>query len=92
MSAHDVPRVRLAVLGVVLFALFAALFARLYYLQVLVSPDFVVQAEQNQVREVRLDPVRGRILDRNGVVLADNVLVGEVALDREVMRSLDDND
>ncbi|MEM9711440.1 MAG: penicillin-binding protein 2, partial [Actinomycetota bacterium] len=46
----------------------------------------------NQVREVRLDPVRGRILDRNGVVLADNVLVGEVALDREVMRSLDDND
>ena len=92
MSAHDVPRIRLAVLGVVIVALFAALFARLYYLQVLVSPDFVVQAEQNQIREVRLDPVRGRILDRNGVVLADNVLVGQVALDRDVMRSLDTND
>ncbi|MEM9610913.1 MAG: penicillin-binding protein 2 [Actinomycetota bacterium] len=92
MSAQDVSRVRLAVLGVVIVGLFAALFARLYYLQVLVSPTFVVQAEQNQVREVRLPPVRGRILDRNGVVLADNVLIGEVALDRDVMRTLDSED
>lgn len=92
MSDQDISRVRLAVLAVVIVGLFSALFARLYFLQVLDSPNLVERAEQNPVREVRLAPVRGRILDRNGVVLADNVLVGEVALDREVMRTIDDGD
>ena len=70
--------VRLAFLGVVVIGLFAALFARVWFLQVLATEEFRVQADTNQVRLVTTSPIRGRILDRNGVVLADNEYVGVV--------------
>ena len=69
---------RMAFLGVVIIALFAALFARIWFLQVLATDDFRVQADTNQVRLVTLTPERGRILDRNGVVLADNEYTGVI--------------
>jgi penicillin-binding protein 2 len=69
---HDSPRLRLLIVGVVALSLFAALLARLWYLQVLSAPQFVAQARQNQVRVVEVVAPRGRILDRNGVVLVDN--------------------
>ena len=40
----DSPRLRIGMLGIVAISLFAALFARLWYLQVLASPDYQVQA------------------------------------------------
>ena len=48
----DSPRLRLAVLAIVALSLFAALFARLWYLQVLSAPEFQVQAAANQIRHV----------------------------------------
>ncbi len=90
MSGSHVVKGRLGVMAVVVVSLFAALFARLYYLQVLTGPEFVAQAEQNQVREIRVQPVRGRVLDRNGVELAANRLIGQVTVDRAVVRSLGD--
>ena len=68
----DSPRFRLAALGVIVLSLFGALYARLWYLQVLDSRTFVEAATSNQVRLVYQEAPRGRILDRNGLVLVDN--------------------
>ncbi|MEY2435656.1 MAG: penicillin-binding protein 2, partial [Acidimicrobiaceae bacterium] len=68
----DNPRLRLSVLGVVIVSLFAALFARLWYLQVLASQEFQRAASANSQRVILEEAPRGRILDRNGVVLVGN--------------------
>src|SRR5918994_5854651 len=58
--------VRVAVLGGVAFALFAIVFFRLWFLQVLSGEDFVSEARENRVRKVRIEAPRGDIVDRNG--------------------------
>jgi penicillin-binding protein 2 len=78
----DSPRLRLAIVGVVALSLFAALFTRLYFLQVLAAPEYKLAAEANQVRVVSEPAPRGRILDRNGKVLVDNRASNVVAIDR----------
>lgn len=88
----DSPRLRLGILGVVAVSLFAALFARLWYLQILASPDYQVQAASLQQRVVVEPAPRGRILDRNGVVLVDNRLSYVVTLDRNGLRDLSDEE
>ena len=82
MTAAESPRLRLGVLAVVLFALFAALFARLWYLQVLSSEDYEQAAEANRIRVVQVEAPRGRVLDRNGTVLVDNRVSVVVTVDR----------
>ncbi len=52
--------------------MFAALAARMYYLQVVEADRFAMLAEDNRINPRLLPPPRGRILDRFGVVLADN--------------------
>ena len=77
-----VPRLRLSMMAIVVTALFASLFARLYDLQVVGSSEAQLQAEANRVRTVQMPAPRGRILDRNGEVLVDNRVVAVVAIDR----------
>lgn len=88
----DSPRLRVAIVGVLAVSLFATLFARLWYLQVLASSEYELQATANQSRTVIEPAPRGRILDRNGVVLVDNRLSFVASLDREVLRSLDEEE
>lgn len=87
---NDSPRLRLAVLGIVSVSLFAAMFARLWYLQVLVSPEYQLQATALQQRMILEPAPRGRILDRHGVVLVENRLSYVVTLDRRLLAALDD--
>jgi len=86
------PRVRMSVLGIVVFALFAALFARLYYLQVMASEQYQVAAQANRIRVVPVEAPRGRILDRNGKVLVDNRISVQVTIDRTVINDLEDDE
>jgi penicillin-binding protein 2 len=58
--------VRVAVLGGVAFVLFAVIFFRLWFLQVLTGDDYVSQARENRVRKVKIEAPRGNIIDRNG--------------------------
>lgn len=88
----DSPRLRLSILGIVVFAMFAALFTRLWYLQVMSSEEYEVVAEANRVREVPVEAPRGRILDRKGRVLVDNRVSIQVTIDRTVLRDLDDEE
>ncbi len=61
--------VRVAVLGGFAFVLFAIVFFRLWFLQVLSGEDYVAKARENRVRKVRIEAPRGDIVDRNGRVL-----------------------
>ncbi|MEX0960709.1 MAG: penicillin-binding protein 2 [Burkholderiales bacterium] len=65
-------QMRLAVAGAIALALFLLLFARFTYLQVVQHDYYRLLAEQNRVQIVPLVPNRGLIVDRNGVVLANN--------------------
>jgi penicillin-binding protein 2 len=60
---------RVALLGAFALVLFAALFFRLWFLQILSGDDYVSQAAQNKVRKIRIEAPRGNIVDRNGRVL-----------------------
>jgi penicillin-binding protein 2 len=63
---------RVAILGTFALAMFAIIFFRLWFLQVLNGQAYVKQAQVNQVREISTPAPRGEILDRNGGVLVDN--------------------
>ena len=65
-------RLRLAIAsGFVLF-MFALLFARFFYLQVVQHEYYSTLAEANRISIVPIVPNRGIIVDRNGVLLASN--------------------
>ena len=81
----DSPHLRMGVLGIVVISLFAALFSRLWFLQVMSAPTLTVAAQTNRERVVSIPPVRGRILDREGRVLADNRLSTVVTVDRKAV-------
>ena len=76
---------RLAVMGIFIVAGFVALFSRLWFLQVLASEEYRTLAKENRVRFVQSEPPRGRILDRNGVVLVDNRTSYAFTVDRQVL-------
>ena len=78
------PQVRLTVLAVVVVCLFAALFARLWFLQVINEPAAQAAAQDNSVRIVYTPAPRGRILDRNGNVLVGNTVSEVVTVSRQV--------
>ncbi|MDP9019827.1 MAG: penicillin-binding protein 2 [Actinomycetota bacterium] len=84
----DNPRLRLGIVGVVTLSLFAALFARLWYLQVLNTGDYEVAAERNQRRVIPLPAPRGRIFDRNGAILVDNRASNVVTVNRAELNRL----
>ena len=63
---------RIAVLGGMALVLFAIVFFRLWYLQVLSGDHYLAQADNNRVREIVTPAPRGRIVDRNGRTLVDN--------------------
>ncbi len=73
-TEQELSRFRLRVLAAALFVVFAfgLLAARLSWLQVARHEELSTQAENNRIAVVPIAPNRGLILDRNGVVLANN--------------------
>ncbi len=63
---------RVAILGGAALVMFAVIFFRLWYLQVLSGDKYLVEANNNRIREIRVTAPRGQILDRNGHVLVEN--------------------
>lgn len=88
----DNSRHRLGLLAVTAISLFGALFARLWFLQVVEADDLQQQVNSNATREVIVPAARGRILDRNGVVLVDNRESIVVAVDVQAYEELEDRD
>ncbi|MDQ5833977.1 MAG: penicillin-binding protein 2 [Actinomycetota bacterium] len=64
--------VRVAVLGGIALVAFAVVFFRLWYLQVLSGDKYVAEAQNNQLRKIKVQAPRGEIVDREGRVLVRN--------------------
>jgi len=73
-TERELSRFRLRVAAAALFVLvgFTLLLTRLTYLQVVKHEELSTQAENNRIAVVPVTPNRGLILDRNGIVLANN--------------------
>lgn len=82
---------RLFALRVGLLLVVGLLGLRLWHLQILEGPYYRDLSENNRTRQVLLEPARGLIYDRNGVLLANNVssfslyVTLEDVKDREVL-------
>ena len=81
-------RFRLGVIGIVVMALFTALFVRLWFLQIGSSQSYAAQTVSNRVRVITEPAVRGSILDRNGKVIVESALVNTI----QIKRGLTDED
>ncbi|MDQ4130705.1 MAG: penicillin-binding protein 2 [Actinomycetota bacterium] len=64
--------VRVAVMGGIALAVFAIVFFRLWYLQVLSGDRYLAEARDNQVRDIKVQAPRGEVVDRSGRVLVEN--------------------
>jgi penicillin-binding protein 2 len=63
---------RVAIFGGIALALFAIVFFRLWYLQVLSGDQYLAEANDNQVRQERIQAPRGDVVDRNGETIVTN--------------------
>ncbi|UCF79316.1 MAG: penicillin-binding protein 2 [Candidatus Eiseniibacteriota bacterium] len=73
-SSHlNSKQTKALVLKVVAFALLAVVVGRLFYFQVWHGRAYAEQAKHNRVRLEILSRIRGRLLDRNGQVVAENI-------------------
>ena len=63
---------RVVIIQWVILCSFVLLASRLIYLQVVRHDELMAQAESNRTAILPTVPPRGNILDRNGVVLANN--------------------
>jgi penicillin-binding protein 2 len=63
---------RVALMGGLALIMFAVIFFRLWYLQVLSGDKYLAEANNNRIREIRVTAPRGEIQDRNGTVLVEN--------------------
>jgi penicillin-binding protein 2 len=75
--------VRSIVAGVIACVLLLAVAGRLFYLQVLRHDYYSTLSQGNRIRTEPIPPSRGLILDRHGVVLADNLPAYQIELVRE---------
>ncbi|MGD2055195.1 MAG: penicillin-binding protein 2 [Gammaproteobacteria bacterium] len=64
---------RAILLLVICGILLLALFARLFFLQVVAHDHFTTLSDDNRVKLQAIAPNRGLIYDRNGILLADNL-------------------
>ena len=67
-----VIRRRLALLMAIFLVLFLLLGGRLFQLQILEAEELQLRAQSQWTSESMIQPTRGRILDRNGAVLAQS--------------------
>ncbi|MGY2704392.1 penicillin-binding protein 2 [Nocardioides sp. HB32] len=78
-------RLRLVVVQALVFSLFATLFARLYYLQVVSGDEYHAQAASQSVRDIVVQPQRGLIVDDMGRPLVANRLSWVVSVDTTML-------
>ncbi|MGY4771531.1 penicillin-binding protein 2 [Kribbella sp. CWNU-51] len=84
-------RLRLFVIGVLVFSLLCTLFGRLWYMQVMSNADYSQAATQNHTRQVLVPAPRGTIVDSQGRTLVGNRVSLVITVDRSVLAKLRDS-
>ena len=72
--------VRVAMVGTFALAMFAIIFFRLWFLQVLTGDQYALAAQGNYTRHVAVAAPRGEILAQDGTVLVNSTPVNSVRL------------
>ena len=85
--AIDRRATRLGMLALVGFLLFGLLGVRLWFLQTVKADELQESVTISRTRTVRIAPERGRIVDVDGRILADNERILSVGVDWAVLRS-----
>jgi penicillin-binding protein 2 len=89
MSLNPAPeaipgiRRRFIVLSLIAASIFGILALRLWHLQILGVDHYRELSDRNRIRYVSIDPPRGTLFDRNGVMLVDNRPAFTVSLLRQ---------
>jgi penicillin-binding protein 2 len=76
------------VIQALVFSLFATLFVRLYYMQVVGGDHYQAQAASQSVRDIVVQPQRGLIVDDMGRPLVANRTSWVVSVDRSLLAKL----
>lgn len=76
------PRLRMRVVGVIVFALFGVMVLRLWSLQIIDRRQYAAAVNTNALRTVTVPAPRGLVVDRNDSVLAGNTVENEIVLSR----------
>ncbi|WP_029935500.1 penicillin-binding protein 2 [Thiomicrospira pelophila] len=80
---------RLLFAGLIVFAVFCLFMARMAYLQWFNHEEYLGLSEGNRISVEPLAPERGKIYDRNGVILVDNQPVYSLSFMRESIYDID---
>jgi penicillin-binding protein 2 len=91
MSSDD-SRHRLGLLAIAAVSLFGALFARLWFLQIVEGQTLEERVTSNVQKVVVIPAPRGRILDRTGLVLVDNRESIVVGIDFQAFAEMEEAD
>jgi penicillin-binding protein 2 len=78
----DNSRVRVSIVGVIVVALFAALLARLWFLQISSGQTFEVQVDRRSLRTVQTESPRGQILSSDLTPIVSNRVVWALTVER----------
>ena len=89
-ARSDKSRLRLVVVQALVFSLFATLFVRLYYLQVIGGESYQAQAADQSVRDIVVQPQRGLIVDGQGRPLVANRTSWVISMDRTLLAKLEE--
>jgi penicillin-binding protein 2 len=73
--------VRVAIIGGFALAMFAIIFFRLWFLQVLSGDQYLAQASSNRTRDIAIPAQRGEMVDRTGSTLVESRQATAVQLD-----------
>jgi len=92
VSGSERSRLRLIVLQALVFSLFATLFGRLYYLQVISGDTYQAQAADQSAREIVRQPARGLIVDAEGRPLVANRTAWVISVDTTMLGKLPEDD
>ena len=87
---RDQSILRLQVFKWFITALLITLLARLFFIQVITGEDYAALADQNRIREISTQAVRGLIVDQAGRPLVANRTSLVITLDRKTISELPD--
>ncbi len=82
-------RSRLNVLRLIALVIFLLFAGRLYLMQVVNHQTYAEMSQQNRLRRLPIKAPRGRIFDRNGIVLADSRPSYNIIVSREDLKSVE---
>ena len=77
-------------LDLFVISLFFILVLRLWYLQVIKGQEYRIRSEHNRIRLREIPAYRGKIMDRNGIILVDNKPSYNLYLIPEEIKKVDD--